>query len=138
MDHIVSSDSLESPQMFDADERTLALASPMLSTARLDALVTYQRVFLQEVAALSERHPTSADWTSGVSSAHQAAQDACGMSAAELSRVSAAVQDFCGKRWAIRTLERRLQQIRSGKCSADPQLVGRIEDQVAHSDWRAR
>ena len=85
---------------FDAaDDRTLRLSAPALTTERLDRYIAFQR-------ALSAA-PLSAD-PQVVAAAHAEAIRTSGLSPREASEIDAVVRDFSGRRAVERRLRERL------------------------------
>jgi hypothetical protein len=85
-----------------ADAKTLRLTSPIVTPERLDQLVRYQRLWLDILKRLGSDALAEVD---------REALAQSGMDARELQALLAIVRDFCGKRWTLRTLERRQTEL---------------------------
>src|SRR5262245_48026685 len=99
----------------EPDLKTLRLATPALDAERLERFMRFQRAFLQE----AER--PGPDRLSG---AHSAAVLASGLDAGELARIAPIVADFAGRRWAMRRLARRRDEL-ARKLAVSATLSGR-------------
>ncbi|HLL55089.1 MAG TPA: hypothetical protein VK447_16150 [Myxococcaceae bacterium] len=87
-----------------ADIKTLRLAAAVVTPERLDQLVRYQRAWLEAVKRLGSDAMAEVDAEALAKS---------GMAPAELGALLALVRDFCGKRWTMRTLERRHAELQN-------------------------
>lgn len=116
-----------------ADTRTLRLAAPLVTEARLEQFVRYQRAWL---AALRRLGP---EWSASYASAQQEASAHAGLDARELGELEALVRDFCGKRWSLRTLEERREhllakQARKDLSDVEAEKLERLESELQKKD----
>ncbi len=84
----------------------MTLASLALTTARLDAFLTYQRALLRELAASSE----ATTWSGRYAFAHGRALLESKLDTVELGKLKAMVADFCARRGTYRDLKERLER----------------------------
>ena len=104
---------------FDAaDLRSLRLAAPEVTVARLDRYLAFQRAMTAV--------PLSAD-PRAVAAAHAEAVKVSGLSAREVGELDAVVRDFCGRRAVVRRVRRRME-------AADPPVRDRLEQELASRD----
>jgi hypothetical protein len=111
------------PGIQAADDKTLRLASHLLTEQELDALIRYQEAFL----AIAEPTPGH----EVLAKAHTEAMRASGLNDAKyVEQGLALLRSFCGQRWSVSKLKDKLKQLEPQGPEAD-ELRGRIRDELA-------
>jgi len=111
------------PGMEAADDRTLRLASHLLTEQELAALIRYQETFLA-IAEASPGHEVLAR-------AHSEALKASGLSDFKhMEQGLALLRSFCGQRWGVSKLRDKLKQLEAQGPEAD-ELRARIRGVLA-------
>jgi hypothetical protein len=86
-----------------ADARTLRLAHPDVSPEKLASFIRYQQVLLKALVDSS-----GDDWAGRFAFSHAKALKESKLDGLEQRQIASAVESFCGRRWAARTVAERL------------------------------
>lgn len=111
------------------DLKTLRLASLQLSPDRLEALLTYQRTLLAELAQAG--HP---EWSGRYAFAHGRALAASKLDLVELGKLKALVAEFCGRRSAAQLVKARVAVAEAGGSERDARILERARKELHKLD----